>query len=197
MGTYILMVAVLGVVVIRDAQLLAIGPAEWAGRRLLPYTFCLLAYVLALDTTFSGLDSRGVITTLRMPVVWLASVGMHLVSWVACVWARKQSSRLAWTMALFPAPLLTLAVLLLSKTLTPLISQRHLRPVVFALLWSSGVAVLAHRIGPGAWPVRSQNWALEFGGWSNVLAIVLIPLHRITEAAARCRDVLDAYLRWD
>jgi hypothetical protein len=194
MGTYIIMIAVLGVFAIRDSQLLAMGPADSAARRFVLYTSCLLVYVLTLEVVaFDGLGIRGVIAMLRIPAVWLTCIGIHLASWITCVRVKtRHSGGRAWTLALVPSPLLILAVLLLSTILTPLASTRHIQVAIFALFWSVGVAILAHWNAPAA-----PNWPLEFGGWANVLAIVLIPLDRIPAGVARCMDVLETYFRWD
>jgi hypothetical protein len=199
MGTYIIMIAVLGVFAMRDAQLLAIGPAKHAARRLALYASCLFACFLTLELTAPAwLDPHGVMAILRLPPVWLACIGIHLGSWIACAWAKRSPSvRQAWTLALIPSPLVIVGVLLLSTTLTPLASQRHIQIPIFALFWSAGVAIMANWIGPAIRHVQDQNWRLDFGGWANVLAIVLIPLDALPGGLARCRQMFEAYLRWD
>lgn len=163
------------VFLIRDAQLLSTGPLDSFRWRLGSYWTVLSCCVLAargLNVT----SADEIIAALRSPLVWWASVGLHVAGLAICLWLRARRSDHAWLLALFPTPMLALLLLGVAAELDRgFVSGMPLRScLLVALGWTVivGIAGKLSVLHVGSDP----DFAVSFAAASNSMAFALFPL---------------------
>ena len=120
MSTVILISFVLPTFFVRDWLLLRMGPAATIVARLREYAFVLLASIVLFSAiTFSAGTGR-LLEIVLSPSVTLPVVLLYCVLLAVCIWIRRtERHQVAWRIALFPNPLLVLAIATLARFILP------------------------------------------------------------------------------
>jgi hypothetical protein len=174
MAESIFVVSLLIVFLVRDVQLLTTR-AQWPlGTRLLAYAFAKLVsiagFLLLCPASANGVFAA----TLRSPLVWPASVTLHALCWLACLWILRGRRRNAWIIALLPSPILLLSLICIASTLYGRAGMNS--SAIMALCWILLVSTLAFATNRSLREEKECEFIVEFAGFSNLTALAAIPV---------------------
>ncbi len=181
MGAVIGLTTVFCVFFIRDLQLLTAGPVPRIGNRLVAYSGLGVIYVAVFGYLIQASESHPLLL-FRRPPLWIAAVLVHLALWALCIWLKK-SNRIGaeWLTTLFPAPVFLIAVVTFGSSLGSLFAgwNSWWSSVSIMTGWCmliAGAAALLYRTASRR---SDAEFALEFAGFTNVIVLLVVPLHRL------------------
>jgi hypothetical protein len=178
MGTAIVLVTILFVFFVRDAQLLAAAPR---GRFLVSaslYGALSLIYLTSVTAMLASAGAYSPLHMIRTSPFWLVSVVCHCLIWLFCLGLNRSGrSKLCWLAALFPTPVLLVSMatgtLLLSHSTNSLGTVPS--SLAVALCWCSAVVFAVSRIQSVA-NAAEARFAIDCAGMANTTALILVPM---------------------
>jgi hypothetical protein len=167
MAESIFVTSLLVVFLARDVHLLTTAGRWSLGTRLLAYAFVKLAFVAGF-LLLCPQSANGVFAaTLRLPLVWSASLVLHTIGWLMCLIVLRGNGGNAWTIALLPSPILLLSLICL---------QRASSAALTTLYWILLVSALAFTLNRKWCDDAERRFIVEFAGLSNLTVLAAIPV---------------------
>jgi len=179
MSTVILISFVLPTFFVRDWLLLRMGPAAAIVARLREYALVLLASIVLFSAITVAVGTERLLEIVLSPSVTLPIVLLYCVLLAVCIWIRRTDRhQVAWRIALFPNPVLVLAIATLARFILPRVSVFGAVVVtpLLACLWIGliGLSVWGARNTP--LDVPDLNFSLGLAGLVNSAVLLLLPL---------------------
>src|ERR1019366_8215452 len=179
MSTVILISFVLPTFFVRDWLLLRMGPASTIVARLRKYAFVLLISIVLFSAITFSVGTERLLELVFSPSVTLPVVLLYCVLLAVCIWIRRTDRhQVAWRIALFPNPVLVLAIATLARLI--LLRASVLGAVVLTpllgCLWIGliGLAVWEARNTP--LDVPDLDFSLGLTGLVSSAVLMLLPL---------------------
>lgn len=164
---------------VRDWLLLRMGPAATIVARLREYAFVLLASIVLFSAiTFSAGTGR-LLEIVLSPSVTLPVVLLYCVLLAVCIWIRRtERHQVAWRIALFPNPLLVLAIATLARFILPRASVFGAVVItpLLACLWIGLIGLSVWKARNAPLDVPDLNFSLGLAGLVNSAVLLLLPL---------------------
>lgn len=166
MGTSIVIFSLLAVFLARDVQLLRAYAGGSVLKRLTIYAGSILIFTVTIAMLTRLPHPVKFQTLLRLPAVWMASLGVHLCALAASLFIKRMGRfRSVWWLAILPTPTLLLCLLSVPFATTAAIAALWILVVSFTIL------VLAH------FGVETETGAaLDYAAMSNCTVLALLPL---------------------
>ena len=187
MSTVVLVSFVLPVFFTRDWLLLRMGPVAGMMPRLREYALVLLASTILFSVVTFSVGTERLLEIVLSPSVTLPVVLLYGVVLAVCIWIRwTDRHQVAWRLALFPNPLLVLALAMLARFIVPRESALGTIVVIplLTLLWIGliGMSVWGARNTP--LDVPDLNFSLGLAGLVNSAVLMLLPLGALVLGSA-------------
>jgi hypothetical protein len=179
MSTLILILFVLPAFFARDWLLLRMGPVAATMRRLREYASVLLVSIVLFSALTFSVGTERLLEIVLSPSVILPVVLLYCVLLALCIWIRRTDRlQLAWRIALFPNPILVLAIAILSRFILPRASTLGTFIVALLLgsLWISLVGLSVWKTRNTPLDVPDIYFSLSLAGIVNSAVLTLLPI---------------------
>jgi len=179
MSTVILISFVLPVFFVRDWLLLRMGPVATVVARLRQYALVLLVSIILFSAATFTVGTERVLEIVLSPSVTLPVVLLYSVLLAVCIWIRRTDRhQIAWRIALFPNPILVLAIAMLARFVLPRLPALGTVVVapLMAFLWTGLIGLSVWKARNTPLDVPDLNFSLNLAGYVNSAVLMLLPL---------------------
>jgi hypothetical protein len=130
---------------------------EHASRRLVLYSILMAVYLLSATRAVYALPDGRALSLLRSPWIWGGTLLVHAGLWRAAVWIKRRSNgrNAIWLLAIVPAPMLILSLLVVSHRLSGLLDRSD--TLTFGWI-ASAVWIVCVWVGVMAFRVAYRGW---------------------------------------